>query len=230
MTRFLACVCLGVTLVGAQNLLASGIVYSFDNVFSGQSTPPAGPGPWASATLLDLSPGTVSLTISNSGLSSGEFISGLYLNLNPADNVNNLSFTQTGSSGSFTVPTISTGEDGFKADGDGKYDILFSFSTPNGTTFTVNDSITYKITGIANLTSSDFSFLSSPAGGSGPFYAAAHIQGTPPNNGSSCWVEPSPGPVVVPEPAPMILLGFGAGLWLCFRSHQRRSKALSPQA
>ena len=211
---------LAMTLVVPQ-ARATGIVFNLDTVFSGQSTPPAGPGPWTSASLLDISPGTVQLTVTNVGLSTGEFIRGLYLNLNPADNVSDLHFSLVSSHGSFSLPSISLGEDSFKADGDGLYDILLSFGTAHNTTFTVDDSVTYQITGIANLESSDFAFMSSPAGGSGPFYAAAHVQGTPPNNGQSCWIEPGVGPIPVPEPAAEALLALGAGLWLA----RKRSRA-----
>jgi len=209
---------LAIALIAAEGAKAS--IFVFDNVFSGQSTPPAGPGPWTEANFQDISPGTVQLTVTNVGLSTGEFISGLYFNLNPADNVNNLQLTLVGSHGSFTLPTISQGEDGFKADGDGKYDVLLSFSTSSGNTFTANDSLTYKITGISNLTAADFNYLSSPAGGSGPFYLAAHVQGTPPNNGQSCWIQPNLGPVEAPEPSSGWLFVIG-GASLCLARLRR---------
>jgi hypothetical protein len=212
--RIATCLALTAALIFAQQAKASVIAYNFDTVFSG-STPPAAPGPWIQATFQDVTPGTVDLTVTNVGVSTGEFISGVYFNLKPTDSATNLTLTLTSSHGSFTIPTISLGTDSFKADGDGKYDILLSFDTSNGKTFTVNDSVTYRLTGIAGLTAVDFEYLSAPAGGSGPFYAAAHYQGTPPNNGGSCWVEPDMGPqiVTVPEPAPQLLMALAAGLW-----------------
>jgi hypothetical protein len=48
----------------------------------------------------------------------------------------------------------------------------------------------------------DFNFLSDPAGGAGPFPTAAHVQNTGPDGTGSGWVS-------VPEPATMLLLGFG---------------------
>jgi hypothetical protein len=210
----IGCALLATTLPILPN--ANAEQFALDTVFSG-NTPPAGPGPFTIATFLDVAPGTVDLTIQNVGLSSGEFISGLYFNLNPLDHATDLSFSLLGSQGTFTTPTISLGTDSFKADGDGKYDILFGFGTANGTTFTVGDSITFRITGIAGLTAADFNFLSAPAGGSGPFYAAAHVQGTPPNNGGSCWIEPGLGPVPVPEPSSGLLLALAAGVWFSLR-------------
>ena len=213
---------LGVIFASEKANAATGNQFLLDNVFSGQSTPPAQPGPWVSATFVDVSAGAVRLTVTNVGLSSGEFLSGLYFNLNPADNVTNLSFGLVSSNGSFALPTISQATDNFKADGDGKYDILLSFGTANGTTFTVNDSVTYLITGISNLVASDFDYLSMPAGGAGPYYAAAHYQGTPPNNGQSCWIQPSHGPQILaaPEASSVALLALGAGCLLLFRSYR----------
>jgi hypothetical protein len=212
----IGCALLAATLPILPNANAAGTLFALDTVFSG-STPPAGPGPFTTATFLDVAPGTVDLTIENVGLSSGEFISGLYFNLNPLDSATALTFSLLGTSGTFSTPTISLGTDDFKADGDGKYDILFGFGTASGTTFTVGNSITFRITGIAGLTAADFNFLSAPAGGSGPFYAAAHVQGTPPNNGGSCWIEPGLGPMPVPEPSSGLLLALGAGLWFSLR-------------
>jgi hypothetical protein len=218
----ITCALLAASLPIAQNANAAGTLFSFDTDFSGLSTPPAGPGPWTTATFLDVAPGTVDLTIDNIGLSSGEFISGLYFNLNPLDDATGLTFNLLGTLGTFAVPTISLGRDDFKADGDGKYDILFGFGTASGTTFTVGNSITFRITGIAGLTAADFNFLSAPAGGSGPFYAAAHVQGTPPNNGGSCWIEPGLGPMPVPEPSSSLLLAMAAGMWFTFRRRASR--------
>lgn len=222
-TSLAVCQRLALMLALAYKAEATGINYEFGTVFSGQSTPPAAAPPWVEATFLDVTPGTVQLTVTNVGLSSGEFMSGLYFNINPADNVNNLKFSEVSSAGSFTAPMISLGEDSFKADGDGKYDILLSFGTSNGTTFTTDNSITYTITGIASLSSSDFGYQSTPAGGAGPFYAAAHIQGTPPNNGQSCWIEPDKGPLPVPEPSPKLLLALLAGLFFAARRWQDRT-------
>jgi hypothetical protein len=214
-------------LICPEKTIAGGTQYLLDNVFSGQSMPPAQAGPWVSATFLDASPGTVLLTVTNVGLSSGEFISGLYFNLNPADKATDLSFGLVSSSGSFAAPTISLGADSFKADGDGKYDVLLDFGTANGTTFAADDSITYQITGIPNLVASDFNFLSAPAGGAGPYYAAAHYQGTPPNNGGSCWIQPSQGPisVLIPEASSGSLVGLAAVCFLLYRLNRRAAIA-----
>jgi hypothetical protein len=204
---------------------ASGIIYQFDDVFSfsGSASSPAGPGPWVDATLQDTANGVL-LTVNNPGLSGGEFLSELYLNINPADNVNSLTFTPQGGTSGVSAPTIQTGEDGYKADGDGKYDILFSFATSNPGRFGAGDSLTYLIAGIAGLSSGDFEYKSTPAGGHGPFFGAAHIQGIAGETGSdSVWIDPSLGPEItpVPEPAPMALLAGSLGLWAVWRLRVR---------
>lgn len=200
---------------------AAQVIYNFDNVFSGSSD--SDPTPWEKATISDVSPGTVSLTVTNTDFTGSEFISGLYLNINPADDVNNLVFHFVSQHGSFTDPTINLGEDNFKADGDGYYDILLSFGTANGTTFAVGDSITYTISGIAGLTALDFAYISSPGGGNGPFYAAAHLQSMA--GGASAWINPSHLVTIVAEPGPVAMVGFLGGFAFLLRSVWRRLTA-----
>jgi hypothetical protein len=221
-----------VILIGMALLLprtssaASGITYQFDNEFS-SGTPPAGPAPWITASIQTVSPGTVQLTIANNGLLGSEFVSGFYLNLNTNFSPLNLSISYVSSSGTFLIPsvgsgTIERGTDSFKADGDGKYDVLFDFSTVSGNTFGAGESVTYQISGISGLTAEDFVYLSAPNGGHGPFYAAAHVQGIGADGALSGWVEPSLGalPILVPEPSSAALLVLSLG----FLGFVRRSK------
>ena len=201
-----------------KGLAASGITYQFDDEFS-SGTPPAGSAPWLTATIQTTSPGTVLLTIANNGLVGSEFVSGFYLNLNTNFNPLNLSISYLSSAGSFTIPsvgagTIERGIDSFKADGDGKYDLLFDFSTVSGSTFGAGDSITYQISGISGLDANDFVYLSAPNGGPGPFFAAAHVQGIGTDGSLSGWVDPSLGalPILVPEPSSGALLALSVGI------------------
>lgn len=214
-----SCFTLATMLLCPGRINASGILFQFDTAFPSDPNP-AGTGPWIDAYFQDVSSGTVLLTITNVQLAAGEFVGGagnganggVFFNLNPSLNATNLIFTPNGSSGSFTAPTIATGTDGFQADGDGKYDIQFDFATANSGRFTGGDSVTYTITGISTLTAADFAYLSAPAGGSGPFYAAAHVQGL--SGGNSTWIEPYQVTVIpVPEPAPVALLAMSIGLW-----------------
>lgn len=183
---------------GFAIILASGILFSpslqalqyeydFNHEFSSGVSPEGSP-PWLRATVTDAGANTVTLTLSTVNFSASEFVSGWYFNLNPVDSATSLNIVQTSSSGVFSSPTIQTGRDAFKADGDGKYDMLFSFAT-SGDRFATGDSVTFTITGINGLQASDFDFLSAPAGGHGPFVAAAHIQGI--SSSYSGWVDPT---------------------------------------
>jgi hypothetical protein len=195
-------------------------VFHFTEVFSG--TGPSGVDPWADALFEDVAVGTIRLTLSNVGLIDPESVKEFYFNLGP--NVgpgldpDDLTFLNTSSSGDFNLPTISTGVNEFKADGDGKYDILFTF-TPGSVTnevFGAGESVVYEISGIGTLTVNDFLFLSNPSGGHGPFYAAAHIQNTG-GDGDSGWIAPNEA-TIVPEPASGTFLAFGlASLAALFR-------------
>lgn len=184
----------------------AAIEFDFNNVFSGSGTP-GGSTPWVTALFQDDGSAGVLLTISGSDLAGNEKLDSIYFNVNPADNASipNLTLTEQSASSGLAASTISTGVNGFQADGDGKYDIKLAFSTGQGA-FKNGDSITYLISGIAGLTANDFAYLSFPAGGAGPFYAAAHILAISPGN-SSVWAEPGGGPLLnpngtmMPEPA-----------------------------
>jgi len=212
----------------AVNANAGGIIYQFDNDFSG-AVPPTGGTPWVTASLQNTG-GGVLLTVNNSGLNAGEFLGSLYLNINPADSsqIPNLTFSQQSSSAGVAAPTIQTGESAFKADGDGKYDILFSFATASAGQFGAGEQMTYLISGIPGLTAADFDFLSTavPGDSHGPFFAAGHIQNIG-ANGDSAWVDPSLGAIVmpVPEPSPAAILLIAIGLLGGTRLWLRRSRA-----
>jgi hypothetical protein len=206
-------------------------VYHFDiggdPVFSG--TPPAATAPWVDAYFFDVAPGTVLLTISNAALSSVEKLTEFYINLDPTKDPTSLNFTSLGSSGGFSLPTIDQGVDGFKADGDGKYDVRFNFGQPPASAFTSGEYITYQISGISGLVAADFIYLSMPAGGHGPFYAAGHVQGIDASNvtdeGSlSGWIAPSEYTELppIPEPGSASILALAAGI--LFRRYLARSR------
>lgn len=214
---------------------ASGLLFQFDTPFP-TDPDPAGPSPWIDAFFQDVSPGTVLLTITNVNLTAGEFVAGngnganggLFFNLNPALNPAGLTFGFVSSSGNFTVPAqgsavapINTGTDSFKADGDGYYDIQIDFDTSSGDRFAGGDSVTYQITGIPGLIAADFGYMSQPSnGGSGPFYAAAHVQGLA--GGASTWIEPSQMITIspVPEPSSLVALFIGFCAWGVVRNRK----------
>jgi hypothetical protein len=177
------------------------VTFEMNIEFSG-ATPPAGATPWIRATFDDGGgAGSVTLKMESVNLVSTEFVRFWLFNLDPGLNPTNLVFSAPVKTGTFDDPTISLGVDAFQADGDGKYDIEFQFSNaPPSTRFGVGDAVEYTITGIPTLTANSFNFLSAPAGGSGPFPTAAHVQGIGSSGQFSGWV------TQIPEPASLSLL------------------------
>lgn len=179
-----------VVLAGALSASADTVTYNFGSVSSGGT--PSGTAPWVQATFTDagMPANTVQLTLNGANLSGSEFVSCWYFNLDPSLNAAALTFTATGSTGSFTIPTVQTGTDAFKAGPDGKFDVLLGFSTAGDSSsrFTSGDSLTFDISGITGLTANDFDTLSTCAGGSGLYSSAVHIQSI--DGGDSAWVNP----------------------------------------
>jgi len=196
-----------VLLCCAATAARASVVYDFNTEFSG-GTAPSGPAPWLIATFSDTStPGQVELTVTTSGLASMTKISGLYFNLDPNLIPGDLSFTSlNGAPNTVTDSSLQLKENGFMADGDGKYDILLSYAT-SGATFSGGDTSSFDITysGSGTFDADSFYFLSEPAGGHGPFYAAAHVLDTSASGGSG-WVAPVP---TVPLPPSLPLLAAG---------------------
>jgi len=208
-------------LCSTPRVKADTLTFNFTNTFSG--TGPAASGvPWLQMMFEDVSPGTVRLTISNSFLTGNEFVSDVYFNLRPTLNPTNLNLANLGSSGGFSLPTISKGLDAEKADGDGFYDVYLAFGTSSSKRFGPGEWLSYNLSGIPDLTVNDFPFLSSPGGGTGTFFAAAHVQGI--GGGSlSGWVGPTEAIITpVPEPAPVLLVGLGIGLLLAEQASRRK--------
>jgi hypothetical protein len=169
-------------------------------------TSPAGAAPWLTVRFDDGGgSGSVTLTFEATNLVGTEFVSGLYLNVDPAINPGSLSFSSPVKTGSFTTPTISRGTNSYKADGDGYFDILLSFSTSSSSSnrFDGSNALSYTITGPASLTAASFDFLSS-SGGKPGYPIAAHVQGIGHCGSYSGWV------TAAPEPASLSLLALSA--------------------
>jgi hypothetical protein len=207
---------LAAALLFARSAPASMMVIDVGTIFSssGNNSSPAGTPPWLRATFDDHgSTGSVTLkleavNLTSNGSGPDEFATEWDFNVDPAIDPASLSFSAPTKVGTFTDPTINHASDNsYKADGDGKYDVQFLFETANAGRFGPNESVTYTIT-YPGLTAASFDFLSAPAGGSGPFYTAAHIQGMGPNAGASVWASEGGPPIItpgVPEPSTMVL-------------------------
>jgi hypothetical protein len=219
-----ACVLSAIATLAPLPVQADAFVYHFTNVISGTTGPASSP-PWVNALFEDVSPGTVRLSVTNVGLSGMENVDTLDFNLNPSLAPSSLSFTYLGGSGGFDTPTISTGLNSFKADGDGYFDIDFAFSQDGQTyRFRAGQSMVYQISGIPGLTVSDFAYLSFDGGGQGQFYAGAHIQQIAISGQDSAWIGADQ-PAAVPEPSSSLLRLLAASLVLSFGLAQRRAKA-----
>ncbi|MHC4132834.1 MAG: PEP-CTERM sorting domain-containing protein [Planctomycetota bacterium] len=185
---------------------ATIVSFDMDTIFEGPGVP-ANPPPWMNITFDDGgTDGTVDLTISAPGLDgNNEKVSAVYINLDAALDPTQLVFSTPSKTGSFDDPVISLGVDAFHADGDGLYDILFDFHN-DGLTRAFNglESVQYTIT-LDSLTANSFDFTSSPDGGVGEYYAAAHILGLGETE-DSAWI--------TPEPTTITLLGLGSLVFL----------------
>ena len=181
------------------------LIFDFNYEFSG-ATPPEGSAPWLRASIEDFGQDTVRFTFEAIHLTDNEFVSSLYLNLNPFLDPKKLSF---GFQSGTQATEIGTGTDLLKSGTGLKFDIGFSFQTSKGENrFGVGDQVVYQIS-LPGITSNDLNFLSSANGGKENFLAAAHVQGIGPNGNNSGWVAPT---TSVPEPGTLFLLGFGFGL------------------
>lgn len=201
------CALLTATLGSVTGIAHASLSFNPENTFSG--TAPAG---YLTANFTDIA-GGVQLVIT-SNLAAGENIDpnkALYFNMNPSQNaiLQNLTFRLTGNANFNQQATVNTGDNKFKADGDGYYDILFSYNHSTNA-FTTGQSQTYFITASSgSIRASDFTnYLSYPGGGTGTWLAAAHVQNTPLGGSGSAWV----GGTVTPTPIPAAALLFGSGL------------------
>jgi hypothetical protein len=201
---------------------ATIVTYAMNLEFSG-GTAPSASAPWVVVNLDDHNQsGVVDLKVTAPGLTGSENLASLYLNLDPALDPNDLIFSSIVKSRAFTTPTISTGTNSFKADGDGKYDLLFGFSVGGAPdTFVQGDTIELSISGIATLNAVSFFEFSLPAGGHGPYTSAAHVQNTG-GGGQSGWItDGTNGGPNIPEPGSATLLVLGAVGALGYRGWRR---------
>lgn len=181
--------------------MATVLVFELDTEYSGADDP-AGSTPWVILTFTDTATGEVTLTVSTSGLVAAEFVGSIYLNVDSS--VTGLSATDNSSA--VASATFSFGSNTFKADGDGFFDILMSFT--NGD-LVANELYTVVFTG-TGLDAGDFDLFSLGSGNSPDgLSVAAHIQGIFLNSDQatdgSGWITTSE----VPEPATLSLLGLG---------------------
>ena len=225
---------LGATLAALSPAQADILSLSLGEIFGNNPIAPSPSGPWLVATIEDsvnssvvLNSNTVRITLDATNLGSNvgsqnKFISAWHVNLNPAFNPSNFSFT------SVLNPTgaaldIDKGLNAYKADGDGFFDFRFNFPTPNSMDrFVTGEKLIVDVTHTGSLRVNDFLYLSvdkngnSYSGPTGPFYMAAHVQGTntDPGESTSAWIgTKDQGIIAIPEPsASATLIGVAAAM------------------
>jgi len=203
---FLSLLILGLTMLPVPSQGAT-ITYNLDYVFSGAT--PANSAPWLRVTFEDVA-GGVQLTMEDLNLAAGEFLGKEAFDLNIDPNLTVAALGINWVSGR-VADIVSKGEDAFKADGDGFYDILFGFN--EGNRFVAGDTSVYLLT-LAGITANSFAFESTPGGGAGVYFAASHVQGIGCDSG---WIGAS-----TPVPEPLTLLLVGSGLIPFIRLRKKR--------
>ena len=171
------------------------------------------------AAFRDVSPGKVVLSV-NMANSASAFLSDLYFNFDPADNLKGLHFDCLDNPG-LANSSVSIGNNTFPLGGYGSYDIHLSFGKPNMKNFVSSSSVSYVISE-PGLDASDFAFMA--FGGKAPCYAVAGIRGTGSNRYwlgcSSVRLQSVPEPGFIDFMAPVV----GAGcLWV--RRWRKKSPA-----
>jgi len=158
-------------------------------------------------------PGTVKVTMDTSGLTNpNEFVTKWYFSYNGDAtllSVPSLSIdTSDASWKSYSRATAQT----LQADGDGKYNVLWKFQTSAGAgRFTMGEQFSFVMS-YPGLVANDFNVIGAVGGGNGPFYSAAHVQGTGTGAQGSDWLGANNGrtPDPIPEPGTIALVALAA--------------------
>jgi hypothetical protein len=181
-------------LVGIASLAASALVgtsaeasvvtYDVNTAFSGATS--AGTAPYIRLEFDDEAvPGSVRMTASAPGLDPTEWVARIHLNMDPALDVTQLTFSNYEIlAGNLLQPLAFLGADQFEADGGGFYDVEFQFAVSGGgfsRRFNQGESFRFDLGGIPGLNANSFNFVSAPPAASGQHVMSTLIQGIGPD-------------------------------------------------
>ena len=170
---------------------------TFDNYAKFAGTPEL---PTFTATIEDIGTG-VRITMDHPVSTDADIVFTWFFNIKPetvatATPVFNF-ISGVQATGQGPTPGTQFGEDVQQADGDGKFDMVFTWPNSGTGQFVEGQTSVYEVSDLNVL---DFLFLSTPVGGQGPYYSAVEQ--------SAWWGQETP-PAVVPIPAAAWLLGTG---------------------
>jgi hypothetical protein len=205
----------------------ASLEFDLGNVFNSGGGPlPHNTPPWLRAVFEDNGSGGLTLTLSSppspNGLYEGEKVAKWYFNLDPSLDPTRLTIARISG---VTPDSIETGVNSFKADGDGQYDILFTFPTGQNT-FGPDGCAAFTITSTESISEGSFNF-SSYSDYPAAYKTAAHIIGNPVSDWANIGGSHAPPPI--PEPAGLVIwsiLGGGAAALTALR---RRRAGADPQ-
>jgi hypothetical protein len=203
------------TMALAANGVNAAVVFNYSVVATGDS--PTSTAPWLTGTFANgtgADAGSVLLTLQSSLEASGEFITDIFFNFNPAKSLSALNATIQPLLGAGTYVSLGfdkTTPPPFQHGGN-SFDFAISFDNapPNNRFNGTVDKAVFKFTSTQSISENDFAFLSDANGNNTQYYSLAHVQGIAgPDcpardpNCSSGWVSPEDpfGPTEVPLPA-----------------------------
>jgi hypothetical protein len=157
------------------------------------------PSPTFSATIVDTA-GGVRITMDHPVSSDADIVFSWFFNIVPpipaAVTAASVIFVSgIEATGQGPTPGVLLAEDVEQADGDGKFDLVFTWPNSGSGEFIEGENSIYDVTG---LTAAQFVALSTPVGGHGPYYSAVE---------QSAWWGQGKNPV--PIPAAVWLFGTG---------------------
>lgn len=209
MRKYFALLAVAALALGSTSLQAAPIVWELDYVYTGPGIP-SGP---VIVSLETTALNTVLLTVDATALTGEfEFVSNLYLNLDDDLSRVGMSDTWVDTGDVWDYTSVGYEMNEYMAPGDGKFDILVSFADSGDDRLDAGETaqieFTYTPADSEELVQESFELLSDPAGGSGPFYVVAHVQGIGDDGQLSGHVTTN-GNGEVPEASTLMLFGSG---------------------